>query len=134
VRNNYIIADPPSANYKARYSRSGGSGYSYYPPRNPGTAYYYNDYAPPLQKQEAYPPYRRIIAPTSKPKKQEVPQSSCGSNLPMENEPIDVLVDPTRGVYVQGSVTSVDWNSCDFTVTYRSADGYPVQIPFQTNL
>jgi hypothetical protein len=132
VRNNYIIVDPPSANYNDRYSRSGGSGYSYYPPRNPGTAYYYNDYAPPLQEQQAYPPYRRTIAPTSKPKQQQLPSSACGSDLPLESEPVDVLVDPTRGLYVQGGVTSVDRSNCDFTVTYWSADGYQVKKSFKT--
>jgi len=55
---------------------------------------------------------------------------NCTADLPLENETIDVLVDPIRGLYVQGGVTSVDRDRCDFTVTYLSADGYPLEKSF----
>jgi hypothetical protein len=54
----------------------------------------------------------------------------CAADLPLENEPIDVLVDTIRGLYVQGGVASVDRDRCGFTVTYLSADGYPLEKSF----
>ena len=126
IRNTYIVTDPPSTrNYQGH-----GIQYYYFPPQNLGTAYYYNDYAPPLQQQQAYPPYRRPTCAISESNKQKSPPAVCKINLPVPNEPIDVLVDPIKGLYVQGTVTLVDQKTNDFTVTYLSADGYAIQKTF----
>ncbi len=63
-------------------------------------------------------------------KAQQVPPAVCKFGLPVESEPIDVLVDPVKGLYVQGTVTLVDQKTSDFTVTYLSADGYAIQKTF----
>ncbi|VEU34998.1 unnamed protein product [Pseudo-nitzschia multistriata] len=98
----------------------------YFPTRNIGSFYYYDDYAPPLHADEAYPPYRRIVAP-NRPlatSTASLPSDkTCTVDLPSENEAVDVLVDPQKGIYVQGYVTSRDLKKCDFTVTYSSSNG-----------
>mmetsp|Transcript_27746 Transcript_27746/g.59310 ORF Transcript_27746/g.59310 Transcript_27746/m.59310 type:complete len:858 (+) Transcript_27746:51-2624(+) len=134
-RNRYVIADPPTVNYRTSTSRSYYEGessreyYSYFPPRSPGSAYYYDDFAPPLRRNESYPPYRRPKVPQQRQQQQQ-PPLACPADLPTMNEPIDVLLDPVYGIYAQGGVTSVNRRKCDFTVTYFSADGNPVKISF----
>jgi hypothetical protein len=132
VRNNYIIKDRPPANYNTGYFQNGEASDYYFPPQNLGSFYYYDDYAPPLKKGQHYPSYRRPNALSYDPSnpKRQLPTSACSSDLPIKNERIDVLLDPHRGIYVQGSVKSVDGSRCDFVVTYLSPDGSPVQKSF----
>lgn len=98
--------------------------------------YEYNKNAPAAQQQQqVYPLYRRLNAPRCNPNnpKQREPSSACACDLPLENEAIEVLVDPTNGIYVRGGVTFVDRKNCDFTVTYFLDDGYPTMKAFHVN-
>jgi hypothetical protein len=134
IRDNYIITGQPYNNYDTRYYQSGdGRYYNGTPQQSPDSMYDYNKNAPAAQQQQqVYPPYRRLNAPQcnpNNPKKRE-PSSACACDLPLENEAIEVLVDPTNGIYVRGGVTFVDRKNCDFTVTYFSDDGYPMKKVF----
>jgi len=128
LQNDQIVNDRTSINYNTRYSQNGEGNCNYFPPQNLGSAYYYDDYAPPLKKGQQYPSYRRPNALRYNP--QLPPSSACGSDLPIKNERIDVLVDPLRGIYIQGAVKSVNQNKCDFMVSYLAPDGNPMQKSF----
>lgn len=113
---NYVI---PKTSFYSRFTS---------PPRNPGTAYYYDDYRMP-ETDSSLPGY---IRPQKIGFFTPAPSKACTANLLLENEPVDILVDRYDGLYVQGAVTSVDLNRCDFTATYSSPDGLPLQKSFHT--
>lgn len=95
----------------------------HFPPRQLGASYYYNDYGPTLPPNEPYPPYRRLVSSNELPSNVKLPSSACTAYLPTDNEPIDVLVDAKKGIYVQGIATAIDRMNCDFAVSYLTSDG-----------